>query len=66
MARLMDACAEHGKKMIILDRPNPNGMYVDGPILDMKHKSMAFAENRVDFASAVPTCLVRQPGLMPG
>lgn len=39
MARLMDACAEQGKKMIVLDRPNPNGMYVDGPILDMKHKS---------------------------
>ena len=39
MARLMDACAEHGKKMIVLDRPNPNGFYVDGPILDMKHKS---------------------------
>ncbi|WP_286845796.1 MULTISPECIES: exo-beta-N-acetylmuramidase NamZ family protein [unclassified Proteiniphilum] len=39
MARMMDACAEHGKKMIVLDRPNPNGMYVDGPILDMKHKS---------------------------
>jgi uncharacterized protein YbbC (DUF1343 family) len=35
----MDACAEQGKQMIILDRPNPNGMYVDGPILDMKHKS---------------------------
>lgn len=39
MTRLMDACAEHGKKMIVLDRPNPNGFYVDGPILDMKHKS---------------------------
>lgn len=39
MARLMDACAEHGKKMIVLDRPNPNGHYVDGPILDMKYKS---------------------------
>lgn len=39
MARLMDACAEHDKKMIVLDRPNPNGMYVDGPILDMKYKS---------------------------
>lgn len=39
MARLMDACAEHGKEMIVLDRPNPNGFYVDGPILDMKHKS---------------------------
>lgn len=39
MARLMDACAEHGKKMIVLDRPNPNGFFVDGPILDMKHKS---------------------------
>ena len=39
MCRLMDACAEYGKKMLILDRPNPNGHYVDGPILDMKHKS---------------------------
>lgn len=39
MARLMDACAEHNKKMIVLDRPNPNGFYVDGPILDMKYKS---------------------------
>ena len=39
MVRLMDACAEHNKKMLILDRPNPNGHYVDGPILDMKHKS---------------------------
>ena len=39
MMRLMDACAEHNKKMIVLDRPNPNGMYIDGPILDMKHKS---------------------------
>ena len=39
MVKLMDACAEHHKKMIILDRPNPNGFYVDGPILDMKYKS---------------------------
>ena len=39
MCRLMDVCAEHGKKLIVLDRPNPNGHYVDGPILDMKHKS---------------------------
>ncbi|MGI6047750.1 MAG: exo-beta-N-acetylmuramidase NamZ domain-containing protein [Petrimonas sp.] len=39
MARLMDACAEHDKEIIVLDRPNPNGFYVDGPILDMKHKS---------------------------
>jgi len=39
MCRLMEACAEQGKELIILDRPNPNGMYVDGPILDMKLKS---------------------------
>lgn len=39
MAKLMDACAESGKKMLVLDRPNPNGHYIDGPILDMKHKS---------------------------
>lgn len=39
MVKLMDACAEHRKKMLVLDRPNPNGHYVDGPILDMKYKS---------------------------
>lgn len=35
---IMEACAENGKELLILDRPNPNG-YVDGPILDMKNKS---------------------------
>lgn len=39
MARMMDACAISGKKMIVLDRPNPNGFYVDGPLLDMKYRS---------------------------
>ena len=33
MYYLMDACAVAGKEVIILDRPNPNGFYVDGPIL---------------------------------
>ena len=33
MYDLMDTCAAHGKQMIILDRANPNGFYVDGPIL---------------------------------
>ena len=39
MCRLMTACAESGKQVVILDRPNPNGHLVDGPILDMKYKS---------------------------
>lgn len=39
MQRLMDACALFGKKVVILDRPNPNGFYVDGPILDMELRS---------------------------
>lgn len=39
MYRLMDACAQYGRKVVVLDRPNPNGHYVDGPILDMKYKS---------------------------
>ena len=39
MARMMEACAENGVKMVVLDRPNPIGFYVDGPILDMKYKS---------------------------
>ena len=39
MYRLMNACATEGKQFMVFDRPNPNGYYVDGPILDMKHKS---------------------------
>lgn len=39
MTRMMEAIAENGKKMIVLDRPNPIGFYVDGPILDMNYKS---------------------------
>ncbi|HRI79415.1 MAG TPA: DUF1343 domain-containing protein, partial [Cyclobacteriaceae bacterium] len=35
---VMEACAENGKSIIILDRPNPNG-YVDGPILEPQFKS---------------------------
>lgn len=34
---VMEACAENNVKLIILDRPNPNGHYVDGPILDTKN-----------------------------
>lgn len=39
MIDLMNASAQNGKKVIVLDRPNPNGMYVDGPILDMRYQS---------------------------
>lgn len=39
MLHLMEACAENGKQVVIFDRPNPNGFYVDGPVLDMKYKS---------------------------
>ena len=39
MLDVINRCADFGRKVIILDRPNPNGMYVDGPILDMKYKS---------------------------
>ena len=39
MYYLMDACAVAGKEFIILDRPNPNGFYVDGPILKDAYKS---------------------------
>src|SRR5687768_607768 len=35
----MEACAEHDKEMLLLDRPNPNAYMVDGPILDPKFKS---------------------------
>ncbi|HEY8398128.1 MAG TPA: DUF1343 domain-containing protein [Flavihumibacter sp.] len=36
---VMEACAENNKELMILDRPNPNGYLIDGPILDMKFKS---------------------------
>ncbi len=39
MYYLMDACAANGKEVIILDRPNPNGFYVDGPILQEEYRS---------------------------
>ena len=39
MVKMMAACAMEGKEFIVLDRPNPIGFYVDGPILDMQYKS---------------------------
>lgn len=39
MLEVIDRCADGGKRVIVLDRPNPNGMYVDGPILDLRYKS---------------------------
>ncbi len=39
MTDLMNAAITYGKEFMVLDRPNPNGMYVDGPILDMKYQS---------------------------
>ncbi|MFD2824136.1 exo-beta-N-acetylmuramidase NamZ domain-containing protein [Lacinutrix iliipiscaria] len=36
---IMEACAEQNISLIILDRPNPNGHYIDGPILEPEHKS---------------------------
>lgn len=36
----MEACAENGINFMVLDRPNPNGYYIDGPILELQHQSM--------------------------
>lgn len=36
---VMDAAAEYGKAVIVLDRPNPNGRLVDGPVLDTAYRS---------------------------
>ncbi len=36
---VMEACAEENIPVIILDRPNPNGHYVDGPVLNLKYKT---------------------------
>lgn len=39
MHYMMQAAAEHGVAMLVLDRPNPNGTYTDGPVLDIKFQS---------------------------
>ncbi len=39
MLELMNAAARTGRSVLVLDRPNPNGMTVDGPILDMNYAS---------------------------
>lgn len=36
---VMEACADHNVELLILDRPNPNGFYVDGPVLEKAHSS---------------------------
>lgn len=36
---VMEACAENHKSLIVLDRPNPNAHYVDGPVREAKHRS---------------------------
>ncbi|MCV6630721.1 MAG: DUF1343 domain-containing protein [Flavobacteriaceae bacterium] len=36
---VMEACAENRIPLLVLDRPNPNGHYIDGPILEMQHQS---------------------------
>lgn len=39
LAYLMEVCAAHNVPMIVLDRPNPNGFYIDGPVLDPAYTS---------------------------
>lgn len=39
MHYMMEVCAENNIEFLVLDRPNPNGFYIDGPILENKYKS---------------------------
>lgn len=39
MSLVMEACAENSVGFMVFDRPNPNGFYVDGPVLEPKHSS---------------------------
>ena len=45
MTYIMEACAENNKPLIILDRPNPNGFYIDGPVMTDKYKSFLGLHN---------------------
>lgn len=39
MRYVMESCAENGIPLIVLDRPNPNGHYVAGPVLNLDYRS---------------------------
>jgi uncharacterized protein YbbC (DUF1343 family) len=39
LSYMMEACAENNIKLIVMDRPNPNGFYIDGPVLDTNFRS---------------------------
>ncbi len=39
MQYVMEACAEYGIDFLVLDRPNPNGFFIDGPVLETEYKS---------------------------
>lgn len=39
MLRMMEACADFGREVVVLDRPNPHGEKIDGPLLDMRYAS---------------------------
>lgn len=45
MCYAMEACAENNKEFIVLDRPNPNGFYIDGPVLENNFKSFLGIHN---------------------
>jgi uncharacterized protein YbbC (DUF1343 family) len=38
---VMEACAENNTPLLVLDRPNPNGFYIDGPVLDSTFRSFS-------------------------
>lgn len=45
MCYVMEACAENNKSLIVLDRPNPNGFYIDGPVLKDEFKGFLGLHN---------------------
>jgi uncharacterized protein YbbC (DUF1343 family) len=57
---VIEACAENGKPLIILDRPNPNGDYIAGPVLDKKFSSFV----GMDPIPVVHGCTVGELALM--
>ncbi len=45
MTYVMEACSENNKELLILDRPNPNGFYIDGPVMTDAYKSFLGLHN---------------------
>ena len=69
LQHVMEACAENNKELLILDRPNPNGYLVDGPMLE-KHLYSGIGMHPIPIAHGMTigefAQMINGEGWMPG